>query len=73
MDETKNFKSSVRKFIYDSGKMTMVAPEDVCSNYDLKPEELSTFLEKGLDNPDKATKTKEDILKDKTDVSIKLG
>jgi len=59
------FTKSAERFLFATNKKTMIAPEEMCSNFTLAEDELAVFLQKGCDDIRKVEKTKEDINKDK--------
>ena len=50
MDKSKNFRSSIEHFIRSEGKWTFVTQDEICSNFLLAPDELTTFLQEGESN-----------------------
>lgn len=59
------FIRSYKKFLSMENKMSLVEPEEMCSNFSLQPDELEVFLTLGGTDINKTEKTKEEVEKDK--------
>lgn len=59
------FTRSYNRFLSGENKLSLIEPEEICSNLVLQPEEVDLFLSLGGTDINKTEKTKEDIEKDK--------
>lgn len=69
---TNKFTESYIRFVSGGGKMTMVSPEEMCSNFTLAEDEIEVFMKYGGTDINKTEKSKEEVLKDK-DVFLQSG
>ena len=59
------FVRSYKKFLSGENKISLVEPEEMCSNFTIPDDELELFMKLGNSDINKTEKTKEDIEKDK--------
>ena len=58
------FVRSYKKFLSGENKMSLIEPEEMCSNFTIQPEELELFFKLGETDINKTEKSKEEIEKD---------
>lgn len=47
MNDQKNFQTSIKTFIYSTGKMTYINPEEMNAQYLIDSDELNEFIRNG--------------------------
>lgn len=58
------FVRSYKKFLTMENKMSLIEPEEMCSNFTLQPDEIEVFMTLGGSDINKTEKTKEEIERD---------